>query len=188
MSNVIQYVTIASTGNGTDFGDLLSSNRDFCGTSSTTRGLFMGHGDSGTTNRIQYITIASLGDAIDFGDLTVGRSLSGSAVSSATRAVCGGGKNGSTVLNTLEYVTIASTGNATDFGDLVYPRQDHAAASSKITGVFGGGRISSGGVSNSATIDAITIASTGNATDFGDLTSAYGHAQRGLSNSHGGIS
>ena len=187
MTDVIQYVTIASAGNGTDFGDLLSSNRDFCGTASTTRGLFMGHGDSGTTNRIQYITIASTGNAIDFGDLTVGRSESGSAVSSSTRAVCAGGKNGSTYLNTIDYVTIASAGNATDFGDLVYPRRYHASASSKITGIFGGGQISSGGVSTSATVDSITLATTGNASDFGDLTSAYGVAQRGLSNAHGGI-
>jgi len=43
-----------------------------------------------------------------------------------------------------------------------------------------------GGLSTSNVIDYITIASTGNATDFGDLTNtAYNNA--GLSNCHGGL-
>ena len=36
------------------------------------------------------------------------------------------------------------------------------------------------------TMDFINIASTGNATDFGDLTSAR-HAPSGVSNAHGGL-
>ena len=44
-----------------------------------------------------------------------------------------------------------------------------------------------GGVSSTATIDYVEIATTGNAVDFGDLSRAsYHHA--GTSNSHGGIS
>jgi hypothetical protein len=54
--------------------------------------------------------------------------------------------------------------------------------SSAIRGVFGGG--TTGSVSN--VIDYVTIASTGNAIDFGDLTfSKYGVT--GLSNGHGGL-
>jgi hypothetical protein len=66
-------VTIASTGNATDFGDLLSATSVMAGTSSSTRGIFAG-GNSGTqTNVIQYITIATTGNATDFGDLTYAR-------------------------------------------------------------------------------------------------------------------
>ena len=61
-------MTIATTGNATDFGDLINSVYGLAGTSSLTRGVFAGGISS--TNVIQYITIASAGDATDFGDLT----------------------------------------------------------------------------------------------------------------------
>jgi hypothetical protein len=71
--NIIQYITIATTGNTTDFGDLpTSSNYSITGTSSPTRGLFMGGFGSSQANVINYITIASIGDAADFGDLILG--------------------------------------------------------------------------------------------------------------------
>jgi hypothetical protein len=70
-SNVIDYITIASTGNATDFGDLQNFTLAHAACASSTRGLFAG----GTTNLatyinvIQYVTIASTGDTTDFGDL-----------------------------------------------------------------------------------------------------------------------
>ena len=57
-----------------------------------------------------------------------------------------------------------------------------ATGSDSITGVFAGGAAPS----DSNVIDFITIASTGDATDFGDITAA----RRGLvgtSDSHGGL-
>jgi len=84
-TNVIQYVTIASAGNATDFGDLLATTSEFTGTSSSTIGIFAGGNISAATNVIQYITIATTGNAIDFGDLTVARSSLAS-----TSAVHGG--------------------------------------------------------------------------------------------------
>ena len=69
--NVIEYITIASTGDVTDFGDLLAGNRNFMSTSSHTRGLFAGGNAGGAiVDVIQYITIASTGNATDFGDLS----------------------------------------------------------------------------------------------------------------------
>ncbi len=41
-TQAIDYVTIASTGNATDFGDLLSVQDYIAGCSSATRGLFAG--------------------------------------------------------------------------------------------------------------------------------------------------
>jgi len=65
----MEYVTIASTGNATDFGDL-SLARYFPGTTSnSTRGVFMGgYYSGGDTNTMDYITIASTGNATDYGD------------------------------------------------------------------------------------------------------------------------
>ena len=50
-SNVIDYVTITTTGNATDFGDLIDTDDYVVGCSSSTRGLFAAAGD------INYITI-----------------------------------------------------------------------------------------------------------------------------------
>ena len=67
--NIIQYVTIASTGDALDFGDLLDTTAYSSATSNNTRGIFAGDLNPGATNVIQYITIASTGNSADFGDL-----------------------------------------------------------------------------------------------------------------------
>ena len=68
----MDYVTIASTGNATDFGDLLNSIRYAAGgVANSTRAVFGGGAISGgAVNVLQYVTIASTGDATDFGDHT----------------------------------------------------------------------------------------------------------------------
>lgn len=176
----IEYITIASTGNTTSFGDLIGIDEWLTGLSSPTRGVF--GGGSYNSNRIQYITIASTGDAIDFGDLTTGREQLG-ACSSNTRGVFAGGNGPS---NVMDYITIASTGNAADFGDLSLSRAMLSGTSSSTRGVFSGGQSSSQTI-NYNTIDYVTIASAGNATDFGNLTqSCKGTAS--CSSTHGGLS
>ena len=181
-SNVIDYVTILSAGNATDFGDLTVARSSLAGCSSTTRGLFGGGYTVGSidSNVIDYVTILSAGNATDFGDLTVARYGAGGC-SSSTRGLFAGGYAGS-YLNTIDYVTIASVGNATDFGDLTVARHNLASCSSSTRGLFGGGFTGS----YSDVIDYVTIASTGNATDFGDLTVARSYLA-GCSNSHGGL-
>ena len=77
--NIIEYVTIASTGNVTDFGNLTVARSNNGGTSSSTRGVFMGGNDGSGSNVIDYITIASTSNATDFGDLTVVKQAGGSA-------------------------------------------------------------------------------------------------------------
>jgi hypothetical protein len=69
---VIQYVTIASTGNSTDFGDLISASYSLSACANATRGVFIGGG--GTEASMSYITIASTGNATSFGTLSPGRS------------------------------------------------------------------------------------------------------------------
>ena len=71
----MDYITISSTGNATDFGDLSFLASGWSGTSNTTneRGIFAGGYDGSNTNLIEYITINSAGDSTDFGDLTVAR-------------------------------------------------------------------------------------------------------------------
>lgn len=184
--DTIDYITIASAGNATDFGNLVQALSNPAMAGSTTRMLFMG-GDIGSgspryTDQIGYVTISSTGNTTDFGNMsqTLGY---GMATSSSTRAVYCGGYNGSAYLNSLQYVTIASTGDMTDFGDLAATLSSCATFSNKLRGIVAGGY-----EANSALTDRIqyfTIASTGDTADFGDLIVAS--APAGQSNAHGGI-
>ena len=113
----MEFVTIASTGDGTNFGNLTRTHAGCGACASPTRGLFAGgYNPDGNTNIIDFITIATLGDAIDFGDLTDDPNHH-AGCSNSTRGLFGGGQNPSNV-NTIAYVTIATEGNAIDFGDL----------------------------------------------------------------------
>lgn len=166
--NVIDYVTIASVGNATDFGDLSVAKNRMGSFSSSTRGVFAG-GENNSDNQsaIEYVTIASTGNVTNFGSLPNGiRGIAG--VASPVRGMVGGGVFSGTYRDTISYVTIATTGNSTNFGTLTVARGDVGGLSNNVRGLwFGGISAPSGTPVN--TIDYVTIASTGNATDFGDL-------------------
>ena len=182
----IDFVTIATTGDASDFGNLTASMKEVQSTSSPTRGI-MGGGNTvpATINTIQFITIASTGNASDFGDLTRTASSLG-AVSSGTRGVFANGGS-----NTIDFITIASAGNASDFGDSTLLRaQCTATMSNSIRGVFAGGYQPSPNSTDTNTVDFITIATTGNASDFGDISRLNDSSNRengGCSDSHGGL-
>ena len=188
--NQIDFITISSTGNAADFGDLSSGGEDGAGLGNDTRGVFAEGVNGGTTivDTISFVTIASIGNITDFGNLSATRHSFG-AVASTTRGVFGGGRAGASPnanLDIMEYITIASAGNVTDFGNLSQARAQVAPTSSSTRGVFAGGTTpdSSNAVN---TIDFITIASTGNASDFGDLTTVVSR-HGGNSNGNGGLS
>ena len=70
--NGMDYITIATTGNATEFGELAVRKMAAGGTSDGTYGTFNGGQLSyaGTgTNTIEYITITTPSNATDFGDL-----------------------------------------------------------------------------------------------------------------------
>ena len=121
--NTTGYVTISTTGNFVDFGDLTEARGRAGGIHNATRGIFTGGFTPGSTNTIDYITIATTGNATDFGDqLYPAASLA--CCSSGTRGTGAGGYNTSspTIINTIGYLEIATTGNMTDFGDLTVTR------------------------------------------------------------------
>ena len=73
-TNVIEFVTIATTGNAQDFGDLLASRFGANGAAaSPTRGVFGGGYVPSHTNTCEFITISTTGNSANFGDLTVAR-------------------------------------------------------------------------------------------------------------------
>ena len=139
-SDIIDYVTLASTGNALDFGNLTEGRKQSEGTaSSTTRGLQGGAElpSASYTAGINLVTIQSTGNATDFGD-TTDSAGSKAGNSNSTRATFSGGDQPS-VVNIIDYITIASTGDAADFGDLTVARAYHAGLSN------GGGYLTSSG-------------------------------------------
>jgi len=165
-SNVIQFVTISSTGNSFDFGDLTIARRSAGSCSSSTRGIWGGGRTPTQLNVIDYVTIASLGNASTFGNLNRDSITSTASCSSPTRGIFGGGYGGPVgVINTITFITISTTGDGQDFGDLTASRSNLGSCSNSTRGLFCGG---SPAVPVNI-IDYITISSTGNAIDFGDL-------------------
>ena len=181
-SNTMEYVTIASPSNATDFGDLTLSVTYTTGDNKAdgTYGLVSGFRTaSGNVNNIEYITIASTSNTTDFGDLTQARTNS-AACSDGTYAIMTGGMDASSNLfNIIDYVTIASPSNATDFGDLVEARVNQAAVSSTTIGLIGAGRNSSYDLP--LAMEYVMIATPGNASAAGDLFNASNSYAAGAS-------
>ena len=184
--DVIDYVTIAESGNAVDFGNLTATKKNVGAASSPTRSLIFG-GEQGAApsssmlSTIDFITTSTLGNAEDFGDLTEARSGAG-GVSSSTRAVAVNGYPAPAAVNTMDFVTIATLGNATDFGDQTKSTTLAHMASDSIRGVRMGGI---GGDVN-AEMAYINIATQGDAVKFGDLQ-AWAFEGTGCSNGHGGL-
>ena len=187
--NTIDYVTIATAGNAADFGDSTDARNNSSSLSSPTRGIWAG-GTPSYKDTIDYVTIATTGNATDFGNLATA-AFSTAAASSSTRGIfAGGGISASPnqfANNIIQYITIASTGNASDFGDLFEARGNASGLSNSTTAVFAGGCTDNGGSTATNTIDYVTIASLGNAADFGSTTATCLRTQ-GSSDSHGGLS
>ena len=181
--NVIDYVSIATMGNATDFGDLLSTAAFVGACASDTRGCFA---TSYLTSSIQYITIASTGNSTNFGDLSDSRNFL-AGCNSSTRGLFGGGDSSTYgITSRIDYITIASTGNATFFGSLTVTRRGLASCSSSTRGVWAGGYGGSPASSRN-TIDYVTIATTGNATSFGTLGSGTYQGMSGCSSGTRGV-
>jgi len=183
-TNNIDYITIATTGNASDFGDLDESRQATSGGSDSTRGLFSGGSStvspSGNRNTISYITIASTGNVVNFGDLSEIKRYTGST-SDKTRTVIAGGANAPGPLtDTIEFVTTQSLGDATNFGDL--PTATWAfvgTASSPTRGIYFGGSPSTSSSNSINTIVYVTIQTLGDALDFGDLTNVNAYTGPG---------
>ena len=183
----LSQINLQSLGTDSNFGSTLVAQRNAAGVASPTRAVFAG-GDASTGNlfTIQSIEFATLGTPIPFGELTDDRT-GHTVASSGIRGVFAGGKAPG-VVNTMEFITIATEGNGTDFGDLSVAKRNMAGNSNSVRGTFAGGHTGASGTGNNINvIEFITIASTGDAADFGDLTSARRCQNAGGSDSHGGI-
>lgn len=139
-----------------------------------TRGVF-GGGDTPNPT-MDYINVDTTGNAIDFDDLTYNNGfISKGGAASRVRGLFQGGR---TAQDTINGFTFASTGSAFDFGNLTVGREDPAGVSNSTRGVFMAGGQHPGSSPHTPflnTIDYVSIASAGDAVNFGDTTEARRH-------------
>ena len=163
--DVIDYVALASEGNGVDFGNLTATQVHTQGCSSSTRGVQMG--GYNVNNIMAYVQIATTGNALDFGDLTVGRHTA-TCVSTPIHGFVAAGNTPSND-SSIDKITFSTTGNATSFGDLSEIRgSTPAGASNSTTGIFALGRTISSVLLN--TIETMNMSTQGSAKSFGDIS------------------
>ena len=156
---------MAQQSDATDFGDLVDTVRSTTGVSNSVRVTFAGGLDDPTLhNDIQTVLFASNGGTIDFGTLTAARSHT-SGIANSVRAVIGGGEEPSKV-NKMDFFNLATGQDAQDFGDLSGTRSSITPTGDTTRGVFMGGEP---GFTN--IMEYVTISTTGNTSNFGDLSS-----------------
>ena len=165
----IDYINLSSGGTALDFGDLQETRQALASFGSPTRGFWAGGRDAPTNyDIIEFVTFSTTGNFTDFGNLNSVRQ-GPFGLSNSTRGIVGGGYN----LTTIDYVTMSSTGNAQDFGDV----------DTSLSGVYQTGIMSpTRGVFNRSLdgsplvgkteISFVTIATLGDAIQFGDLQTA----------------
>tara|TARA_Y100001963_G_scaffold28651_1_gene39003 strand:- start:1152 stop:2213 length:1062 start_codon:yes stop_codon:yes gene_type:complete len=187
-TNAMDYIDIATTGNGVDWGDLIQGDYGRASFSSSTRGVVGGGAGGSYVGTVEYQTISSSGGTADFGDLNIGKRFM-RATGNNSRGTWMGGSRPSAQMpeygKIIEYNEIATTGNASYFGDMVEGRSANPTCSSPTRGVTAGDQGYSpytGVAAESKTIEYITFATRGNGTLFGELTSGI------MARSGGGLS
>lgn len=159
-SSTIQYYDITTAGNASAFGTTVDITFEAAAVSNGTSVVFMK--SNGT---LHYITTATLGNAQSFGTNSYGTTYASACGDGVYGLIAGGNGN----LNTISRFVMATPGNGTDFGDLTVGRGQLAAIGGSTRGVFVGGGGSGALSAGSNVIDYVTIATPGNAADFGDL-------------------
>ena len=77
ITDVIDYITIATLGNAIDFGNLTQAKGNSSAVASKTRAVQGGGNTPSYTTEIDYVQIMSTGNARDFGDLSTAHSEMG---------------------------------------------------------------------------------------------------------------
>ena len=166
----IEYVTTATTGNGTSLGNLTSTRMYITQSclSDGTLGYVPGGGGASLSSDIDVFTVMTGGTCTSYGSLASARSgLTG--ISNTVRGIIVGGYlgGGSTYTNVIEYFAFGSTGTTTSFGTMsTGTAEGKGGAANSTRGVIAGGQ-TAGSVTTA--IDYITLATTGNSTSFGNL-------------------
>ena len=167
----IQFITIPTQGNATDFGDMVDARANVGSFASNVRGVFGGGYSPSPDNDIDFITFASTGNASDFGNMNY-NAFDTVGASNQTRGLFLGGSPNSSEnggVNSVDYVTITTTGNAIDFGDLFLSCMTAGAGANSVRAVVANGK---DGPAHSNVIFRVNIGTLGNSSDFGDQSTS----------------
>ena len=181
----LDFITIPTTGDSNEFGELSVARRHTASMASPTRGVFAtGKNDTTSTylKVIDFVIIQTQGTAVTFGEVSTNGREQSVGAGNATRGLIAGGLENPTPYQSIDFITLATEGNGQDFGDLSANRFGMSSMSNSVRATFAGGSTPS----NTNTIEYNTIATLGNSADFGDLTVARTVPQ-GLSDAHGGL-
>ena len=185
-TNAIDYIQISTIGDAVDFGDAIIANRSSKALSSPTRLVEAGGYTTGYNQSMEYLTISSLGNTVRFGDLS-NRVFGAEGVSNNVRGVFAGGRmHTNSFINNIDFIIISSTGSTEYFGDLINTTTHSVGASTNSRGVFCGGYTGTSPYTYVEVMSFITLNSSGNSIDFGELTDGTDMAG-GTSDSHGGL-
>ena len=187
----MDYITVASLGGSSDAGDLKDSQalRKGGSTSGNTRGGRLG-GSTGlsgdgyanyTTATAEYITFSTSADGLEFGTLS-NKSFEGSACASTTRwvhktAVDYTTATGHVLYERMDYWAADTGGTAGNFGDVDDSSRSTASMADGTRGEWWGGQDNAS--SSTDQIRYITIATTNDATDVGNLASGTNDPEGG---------
>ena len=175
--DIMDFVNIETTGDFVDFGDLPATRGEtHLGTvADKVRGFCCG-GD-GNVNTIYAWAHASTGSASDYADLAY-LSKNGFGLSNQVRGVIGrgwGGPNPVGYTGDISYFTMASQATGVDFGDFTSATGDskHYAGGGMCDGTRGVIVRAYDGSNYTNALEYINVMTTGNPSDFGDLSSNH---------------
>ena len=145
------------------------------------RGVFSGGRNNPVFHdTMNLVEIATTGNAVDFGNLS--RTVNGGSgnISNSTRGITSGGYANVAAANAthIDYHIFSSNGGSYDFGELTEASNAHGGYSNGRRGIF-----AMGYPTYSGQLTFITIATTGDANEFGSLTSPPAVADSGGINS-----
>ena len=185
-TNVIDYIQISTIGDAVDFGDATVANRSAKALASPTRYVQAGGYTSEYHKGMEFLTISSLGNTISFDDLS-NRVFGAEGVYYYIRGFFAGCRiSTGDFINRIDFITISSTGSVEHFGDLINTTTHSAGSSTNTRGVFCGGYTGTSPYTFVEVMSFVTLNSSGNSIDFGNLSRGTDMAG-GTSDSHGGL-
>ena len=170
--NGLEYVTASTLGNSTFMGTF-THRSGITGAGSGGKGYYAAGDGAAPGNDIEVVDIANGGNATDSG-YDIGNHDNGGTHASDSRWITAGGQAPNQYTTTITYFAIPVVANSSTFGNLSQGRTNPTGTGSDVRMLIAGGFYYSGSealdnrVRNE--IDYITMATTGNSTDFGDLT------------------
>jgi|688.fasta_scaffold198410_2 hypothetical protein len=165
----IEYITIASGGNAIDWTQNNTGGWGAMGASSSTRGLSAGGDYPTATTTIDSIQFSTIGSKEDWGDITALRGRGTAGCNSPTRAIFFGGYATPVQTSNIEFKQTASNSNTVFFGDLLNLTSLTGGGGNSVRGIICGG-LQRTPATYHKIIQYVTIATTGNAQYFGDLS------------------